>query len=48
MRRSRKSQFTFDGAAPRLLLAAADRRLRAVAVTQHLEPDELVDVTGRQ
>src|SRR5262249_15619965 len=31
-----------------LLLAAADRRLRRVAVTEHLEANELVYVTGRQ
>ena len=31
-----------------LRFAAARRRLRAVAVAQHLESDKLVDVTGRQ
>src|SRR5581483_1919818 len=31
-----------------LLLAAAHRRLRLIAITQNLESNELVDVTGRQ
>src|SRR5439155_5023936 len=33
---------------PGLLLAATNRRLRRVAVTQHFESNELVDVTRRQ
>src|SRR5205823_774222 len=31
-----------------LLLPAADRRLAAVAVAEDLEPDQFVDVAGRQ
>ena len=47
MRRSSRSQFTLRRRGRRLLAAAA-HRLRLLAVAEHLEPDQLVDVAGAQ
>ena len=45
MRRSSRSQLTLLGVARRLAALAA-HRLRLIAVVEHLEPHQLVDVAG--